>query len=103
MAVNHGVFEIEGIDDAMQAGGLAGGLPVNAGNLRPMGRLRGEEDEDNDIVIQEDYSRGPDFKAINASMLKDPTMEALELSERTVPGKGGKAGPSGKLSRRRGL
>jgi len=24
-------------------------------------------------------------------------MEALELSERTVPGKGGKAGPQGKL------
>ena len=28
--------------------------------------------------------------------MKDPSMEALELSERTVPGKGGKAGPQGK-------
>ena len=39
--------------------------------------------------------RGPDIKALNASIIKDPSMEALELSERTVPGKGGKAGPQG--------
>ena len=33
---------------------------------------------------------------MNASIMKDPSMEALELSERTVPGKGGKAGPQGR-------
>ena len=44
--------------------------------------------------------RGPDIKALNASIIKDPSMEALELSERTVPGKGGKAGPQGTYTTR---
>ena len=34
---------------------------------------------------------------MNASIMKDPSMEALELSERTVPRKGGKAGPQGRI------
>ena len=78
-----GVFEIEGIDEAMHP--------------NPNHQMNGEDnnDEDNDIVIAEEYTRGPDFREMNASIIKDPSMEALELSERTVPGKAGKAGPAG--------
>ena len=49
------------------------------------------------LFNQDEFNpRGPDIKAMNASIMKDPSMEALELSERTVPGKGGKAGPQGR-------
>lgn len=56
-----------------------------------------EEDEDtngiDDIEIKDDlYTHGPDFKAINSSIMSEPGIEALELSERTVT-RGGKAGP----------
>ena len=37
---------------------------------------------------------GPDIREMNADMMKDPSMEAFELSERTAGVR--KAGPSGR-------
>ena len=60
-----------------------------------------DDDDDangiDDIELREEYTQGPDFRAINATILKDPSYEALELSESTVKALGGgKAGPQGK-------
>ena len=89
-----GVFDID-IDDGMQRGSC------DSGHLHP---TRGQLDEDEetngiyDIELKEEYTHGPDIRAMNASILKDPTYETVELSERTVKGRGGgKAGPSGKI------
>lgn len=79
------VFEIDIDGSTMQASGH-------------QNQQNGSDDE-NEVEISEDFSRGPDIQALNASMMKDPSMEALELSERTVPGKGGKAGPQGEINR----
>ena len=87
-----GVFEIEGIDEAMQPN-----------SNHHVGQNGSDNDEDNDIVIAEEYTKGPDFREMNASIIKDPSMEALELSERTVPGKAGKAGPGGNVFSLRNL
>jgi len=73
-----GVFEMEGVD------------PHRPNQMNG----EGDNEEENDIVIAEEFTKGPDFREMNASILKDPSMEALELSERTVPGKAGKAGPA---------
>ena len=58
-----------------------------------------EDDETNgidDIELKEEYSHGPDIRALNASIINDPCFETVELSERTVKGRGGgKAGPAG--------
>ncbi len=86
-----GVFDID-IDDGMQRGG-------SRGAMHPGGPMEDDEEDQNgieDIELGEDYARGPDIKAMNASILTDPGVEALELSERTVKGVGGKAGPQGK-------
>ena len=89
-----GVFDID-IDDRMQRPGEGRlGHPHRGGHLD-------DEDDANgidDIELREEYTQGPDFRAINATILKDPSYESLELSERTVKGRGGgKAGPQGKL------
>ena len=58
-----------------------------------------EDDETNgidDFEIKDEYTHGPDFKAMNSSIMSAPGVEALELSERTVLGRGGKAGPHGR-------
>ena len=48
------------------------------------------------IELKEEYSHGPDIRALNASIINDPCFETVELSERTVKGRGGgKAGPAG--------
>ena len=89
-----GVFDID-IDDGMQRPGEGRlGHPHRGGHLD-------DEDDANgidDIELREEYTQGPDFRAINATILKDPSYESLELSERTVKGRGGgKAGPQGTL------
>ena len=88
-----GVFDID-IDEGMQRAGDNGLLHSNRGHLD-------DEDDANgidDIELREEYTQGPDFRAMNATILKDPSYESLELSERTVKGMGGgKAGPQGKL------
>ena len=93
-----GVFEIEGIDAPMQHSTMNGG-GAGASGLAGANAV----DEDNDIVIADDELTiltdrgGPEMiREMNASMMKDPSMEALELSESTVHSKAGKAGPSGK-------
>lgn len=50
-------------------------------------------DDDEDIEIQEDFTNGPDIRAMNESIMKEPGAESLVLSEFTVRGKAGKAGP----------
>lgn len=89
-----GVFDID-IDDGMQRGD-----PGNGGHHR-LGRGHIDDDEDNngieDVELKDAFAHGPDIRAMNASILTDPGIEALELSERTVKGRGGKAGPQGNL------
>jgi len=88
-----GVFDID-IDDGMTR--------TSCGESGHLGHpTRGQLDEDEetngiyDIELKEEYTHGPDIRAMNASILKDPTYETVELSERTVKGRGGgKAGPS---------
>ena len=87
-----GVFDID-IDDGMQRGSSRSGM-------HPGGHMDEEEEDQNgigDIELADEYARGPDIRAMNASILTDPGVEALELSERTVKGRGGKAGPAGTL------
>ena len=90
-----GVFDID-IDDGMQRSSY------EAGHLHPMRGHLDEDEETNgidDIELKEEYTHGPDIRAMNASILKDPCYETVELSERTVKGRGGgKAGPQGKSS-----
>ena len=90
-----GVFDID-IDDGMSQ------RLGEAGLHHP---VRGQLDEDeetngiDDIELKEEYTHGPDIRAMNASILQDPCYETVELSERTVKGRGGgKAGPQGKTS-----
>ena len=90
-----GVFDID-IDDGMSQ------RLGEAGLHHP---VRGQLDEDeetngiDDIELKEEYTHGPDIRAMNASILQDPCYETVELSERTVKGRGGgNAGPSGKSS-----
>jgi len=84
-----GVFQFDD-DDGMQRGACDPGLHhPNRGILE-------EDDETNgidDFEIKDEYTHGPDFKAMNSSIMSAPGVEALELSERTVLGRGGKAGP----------
>ena len=64
------------------------------------GMRRPEEppsDDDEDIEIQEDFINGPDIRAMNESIIKEPGAESLVISEFTFRGKAGKAGPVGKL------
>merc|ERR1719384_1620362 len=96
MANTPGVFEID-IDENLT---FANHIPSQNGGGPGGGSGAGSCTQDGehainlDIEIQDEFNpRGPDIKALNASIIKDPSMEALELSERTVPGKGGKAGP----------
>jgi len=103
MANVPGVFEIDIDDDknpgiGYSHGGLGGQYSQNGGPGGGSGAGSCAQDGEHainlDIEIQDAFNpRGPDIKALNASIIKDPSMEALELSERTVPGKGGKAGP----------
>jgi len=79
-----GVFDID-IDDGPL--GVAGGGPCGP-------------DEDDEAAAEDmiDLPAGecaePDLKELNESLLRDPSMEALELSERTVaPAGGQRAGP----------
>ena len=87
-----GVFQFDD-DDGMQRGACDPGLHhPNRGILE-------EDDETNgidDFEIKDEYTHGPDFKAMNSSIMSEPGVEALELSERTVLGRGGKAGPHGR-------
>ena len=53
-------------------------------------------DEDEDIEIQEDFINGPDIRAMNESIIREPGAESLVISEFTFRGKAGKAGPQGK-------
>lgn len=87
-----GVFQID-IDDvpsggagAMDAGGLMGGRPL-VGN--------DSDDEDNMIEVKEGSLNEPmDMKELNQSLLKDPSLDALDVNERLVMGQAGKkAGP----------
>jgi len=101
-----GVFEIEGIDAPMGhsamngvGGSASGGRHGGGAGVGGLGGAGGGGvDEDNDIVIADDIAdiAGPGemIREMNASMMKDPSMEALELSESTVHSKAGKAGPS---------
>jgi len=86
-----GVFDID-IDDGMQRPSCETGL------LHPTRGQLEDDDETNgiyDIELKEEYTHGPDIRAMNASILQDPCYETVELSERTVKGRGGgKAGPS---------
>ena len=70
------------------------------GGVHPTRGQLDEDDETNgidDIELKEEYTHGPDIRAMNASILQDPCYETVELSERTVKGRGGgKAGPQGK-------
>ena len=87
-----GVFDID-ID--------GGDVPLHSNR----GHLDDEDDANgiDDIELREEYTQGPDFRAMNATILKDPSYESLELSERTVKGRGGgKAGPQGKSYLKRG-
>ncbi len=77
-----GVFDID-IDDGSGGVGGAGGARKKA------------SDEEDDLAedMLEMPAEEPDMKELNQSLLQDPSLEALELSERTV-GKGrDKAGP----------
>ena len=69
------------------------------GGVHPHRGQLDEDDETNgidDIELKEEYSHGPDIRALNASIINDPCFETVELSERTVKGRGGgKAGPAG--------
>jgi hypothetical protein len=56
----------------------------------------GHSDEDVDIEIQEDFINGPDIRAMNESIIREPGAESLVISEFTFRGKAGKAGPQGK-------
>ena len=86
-----GVFDID-IDDvpsgagALGASGLLGGRPL-AGN--------DSDDEDNMIEVKEGSLNEPmDMKELNQSLLKDPSLDALDVNERLVMGQAGKkAGP----------
>lgn len=85
-----GVFDID-IDDGMQRAG---------GPMHPNRQLDDDDEETNgiDIELKEEYTHGPDIRAMNASILKDPCYETVELSERTVKGRcGNKAGPQGEF------
>jgi len=65
------------------------------------GMRRQEEipsDDDEDIEIQEDFINGPDIRAMNESIIREPGAESLVISEFTFRGKAGKAGPQGNLS-----
>ena len=98
-----GVFEIEGIDAPMGGHGAMNGISSGlssgmGGNGGLGGSGGGGVDEDNDIVIADEElssAQQLDMREINASIVKDPSMEAFELSERTVHSKAGKAGPAG--------
>ena len=83
-----GVFDID-IDDGMQRG-----------TCHPSRGPLDDEEQTNgidDIELKDEYTHGPDIRAMNASILQNPCYEALELSERTVKGRGGgKAGPAGR-------
>lgn len=85
-----GVFDID-IDD---------GNGLQRTNLHPIQGTLDEDEETNgidDIELRDEYTHGPDIRAMNASILQDPCYETVELSERTVKGRGGgKAGPQGK-------
>ena len=64
------------------------------------GMRRQEEppsDDDEDIEIQDDFINGPDIRAMNESIIKEPGAESLVISEFTFRGKAGKAGPVGKI------
>jgi len=97
-----GVFEIEGIDAPMGGHGAMNGISSGlssgmGGNGGLGGSGGGGVDEDNDIVIADEElssAQQLDMREINASIVKDPSMEAFELSERTVHSKAGKAGPA---------
>ena len=83
-----GVFDID-IDDGTgggmgAAGGVHGGAP---GRSNPS-----DEEADDMIEVPVDCSE-PDMKELNQSLLKDPSVERLELSETTVGRVGSKAGP----------
>ena len=88
-----GVFDID-IDDVPSgagapgaAGGLMGGRGPLAGN--------DSDDEDNMIEVKEGSLNEPmDMKELNQSLLKDPSLDALDVNERLVMGQAGKkAGP----------
>jgi len=89
-----GVFDID-IDDGMSrpGGDIGGHLLSHRG-----GHLDDDEDTNgiDDIELKDEYINGPDIRAMNQSILTDPGVEAVELSERTFKGRGGKAGPQGK-------
>lgn len=90
-----GVFDID-IDEGPPGGtgGLGGGHGGVGGQGGMHGRRQNISDGDEEIEIDDSAIKGPDFKALNASILTDPSVEALELSEQTVRGAGGqKAGP----------
>ncbi len=77
-----GVFDID-IDDAPRG---PSGSGVNSAGQKP------------DFDLAEDMleapAEEPNLKELNQSLLRDPSLEALELSERTVGGPGrAKAGP----------
>jgi len=54
-----------------------------------------QSDDDEDIEIQEDFINGPDIRAMNESIIREPGAESLVISEFTFRGKAGKAGPAG--------
>ena len=86
-----GVFDID-IDD---------GNGLQRSNMHPIQNVDDDEETNgiDDIELREEYTHGPDIRAMNASILQDPCYEAVELSERTVKGRGGvKAGPQGTFS-----
>ena len=91
-----GVFDID-IDDTDGVGMGVGGVMGAAGGLGGRGGLMShpsDEDDDHEDMIEVpvDCSE-PDMKELNQSLLKDPSVERLELSETTVGRVGSKAGP----------
>ncbi len=95
-----GVFDID-IDDGPAPGGPgAGGVggAGRGGTLGLGGAGAGAGGADEVVELAEDMLEAPgeepDMKELNQSLLRDPSLEALELSERTVgpPGKA-RAGP----------
>lgn len=93
-----GVFEIEGVDAPMSSG-MQGGMHGGIGHTNGVSGNGGMTVEDpgaieidqNELNILTGRG-GPDIREMNADMMKDPSMEAFELSERTAGVR--KAGPS---------